>query len=212
MARKQKNPPREPDRSAADYYRLNLKAVDDLVTADESNSPKVSEKELRKYRSGPKVKLSDTLKALLIKFWFNGATCFFFLWGLGTYLYSWLDQMVVLALALGAVNDLLTNNVFRFYAKTPGGNDRWMMFPQKAFYTLPLNVIYAVVLLVLVVMTYSAVNAAIIGITGAVGTVPLGVGPILFGVFTTAWDTLLIKLKHTAQSVLADARHASKGV
>ena len=212
MARKQKNPPREPDRSAADYYRLNLKAVDDLVTADESNSPKVSEKELRKYRSGPKVKLSDTLKALLIKFWFNGATCFFFLWGLGTYLHSWLDQMVVLALALGAVTDLLTNNVFRFYAKTPGGNDRWMMFPQKAFYTLPLNVIYAVVLLVLVVMTYSAVNTAIIGITGAVGTVPLGVGPILFGVFTTAWDTLLIKLKHTAQSVLADARHASKGV
>ena len=141
MARKQKNPPREPDRSAADYYRLNLKAVDDLVTADESNSPKVSEKELRKYRSGPKVKLSDTLKALLIKFWFNGATCFFFLWGLGAYLHSWLDQMVVLALALGAVNDLLTNNVFRFYAKTPGGNDRWMMFPQKAFYTLPLNVV-----------------------------------------------------------------------
>jgi hypothetical protein len=87
-----------------------------------------------------------------------------------------------------------------------------MMFPQKAFYTLPLNVVYAGVLLWLVVMTYSAVNAAIIGITGAVGTVPLGVGPILFGVFTTAWDTLLIKIKHTAQSVLADARRASKGV
>ena len=212
MARKQKNPPREPDRSAAEYYKLNLKAVDDLVTADESNSPKVSEAELRKYRSGPKVRLSETLKALLIKFWFNGATCFFFLWGLGIYLHSWLDQMVVLALALGAVNDLLTNNVFRFYAKTPGSNDRWMMFPQKAFYTLPLNVLYAGLLLFLVVMTYSAVNAAIVAVTGAVGTVPLGVGPILFGVFTTAWDTLLIKIKHTAQSVLADARRASKGV
>ncbi len=212
MARKQKNPPREPDRSAAEYYKLNLKAVDDLVTADESNSPRVSEAELRRYRSGPKVRLSDTLKALLIKFWFNGATCFFFLWGLGTYLHSWLDQMVVLALALGAVNDLLTNNVFRFYAKTPGGNDHWMMFPQRAFYTLPLNVIYAGLLLFLVLMTYSAVNAVIIAVTGAVGTVPLGVGPILFGVFTTAWDTMLIKIKHTAQSVLADARRASKGV
>lgn len=212
MARKHKNPTREPDRSAADYYRLNLRAVDDLVNADESNSPKVSEAELRKYRSGPKVRLSDTLKALLIKFWFNGATCFFFLWGLGTYLHSWLDQMVVLALALGAVNDLLTNNVFRFYAKTPGGNDRWMMFPQKAFYTLPLNVLYAGVLLFLVMITYSAVNTAIVALTGAVGTVPLGVGPILFGAFTTAWDTLLIKIKHTAQSVLADARRASKGV
>ena len=212
MARKQKNPPRETPKSAADYYKLNLKAVDDLVTADKDNSPKVSEAELRKYRSGPKIRLSDTLKGLLIKFWFNGATCFFFLWGLGTYLHSWLDQMVVLALALGAVTDLLTNNVFRFYAKTPGGNDRWMMFPQKAFYTLPLNMLYAGVLLFLVMTTYNVVNAAIIGVTGAKDTLPLGVGPILFGVFTTAWDTLLIKIKHTAQSVLSDARRATKGV
>ena len=212
MARKQKNPPREPDRSAADYYKLNLKAVDDLVTADESNSPRVSEAELRKYRSGPKVRLSETFKALLIKFWFNGATCFFFLWGLGTYLHSWLDQMVVLALALGAVTDLLTNNVFRFYARTPGTNDRWMMFPQRAFYTLPLNLLYAGLLLFLVMTTYNVVNAAIIGITGAKDTLPLGVGPILFGVFTTAWDILLIRIKHTAQSVLSDARRATKGV
>ena len=212
MARKQKNPPRETPKSAADYYKLNLKAVDDLVTADKDNSPKVSEAELRKYRSGPKIRLSDTLKALLIKFWFNGATCFFFLWGLGTYLHSWLDQMVVLALALGAVTDLLTNNVFRFYAKTPGGNDRWMMFPQKAFYTLPLNLLYAGLLLFLVMTTYNVVNAAIIGVTGAKDTLPLGVGPILFGVFTTAWDTLLIKIKHTARSVLSDARRATKGV
>jgi len=212
MARKHKNPPREPDRSAADYYKLNLKAVDDLVTADESNSPKVSETELRKYRSGPKIRLSDTLKALLIKFWFNGATCFFFLWGLGTYLHSWLDQVVVLALALGAVNDLLTNNVYRFYARTPGANDRWMMFPQKAFYTLPLNIIYAVLLVFLVITTYNVINMAIIRFTGATDTMPLGVGPILFGLFTTAWDMLLIKIKHTAQSVLSDARRASKEV
>ena len=212
MARKQKNPPRETPKSAADYYKLNLKAVDDLVTADRNNSPKVSEAELRKYRSGPKIRLSESLKALLIKFWFNGATCFFFLWGLGAYLHSWLDQMVVLALALGAVTDLLTNNVFRFYARTPGANDRWMMFPQRTFYTLPLNLLYAGLLLFLVMTTYNVVNAAIIGITGAKDTLPLGVGPILFSVFTTAWDILLIRIKHTAQSVLSDARRATKGV
>ena len=212
MARKQKNPPRETPKSAADYYKLNLKAVDDLVTADRDNSPKVSEAELRKYRSGPKIRLSESLKALLIKFWFNGATCFFFFWGLGIYVTSQLDQMVVLALALGAVTDLLTNNVFRFYARTPGTNDRWMMFPQRAFYTLPLNLLYAGLLLFLVMTTYNVVNAAIIGITGAKDTLPLGVGPILFGVFTTAWDILLIRIKHTAQSVLSDARRATKGV
>ena len=211
MARNKKNPPREAQKSAADYYKLNLKAVDDLVTADESNSPKVSEAELRKYRSGPKVTLSDTVKALLIKFWFAGATCFFFLWGLGNAVNHWLDQLVVLGLALGAVTDLLTNNLYRFIARTPGGNDRWMMFPRKAFYTLPLNIVYAYLLLFLVVTTYNAVNAAILGLGLAQGGTPLGVGPILFGVFTAAWDTLLIQIKRTGKSVVADAKRGAKG-
>lgn len=213
MARKKQDPRRDERRAAADYYKLNLKAVDDLVTADVSNSPKVSEAELRRYTSGPKVKLSEWAKALLIKFWFNGATCFFFLWGLGVYLRDPLDQLVVLGFALGAVTDLLANNIFRFYAKTPGANDRWMMFPQRSFWTLPLNLLYAGVELFCVVTTYNAVNAALIALTGAAAnSVPLGVGPILFGVFAAAWDTLFIKIKHTAQSVVADARRASKGV
>ena len=211
MARRQ-NPRDDERRAAADYYKLNLKAVDDLVSADASNSPKVSEAELRKYRSGPKVRLADWAKALLIKFWFAGATCFFFLWGLGIYLPNPLDQLAVLGLALGVVTDLLTNNVFRFLAKTPGANDRWMMLPQKGFWTLPLNVLYGYLVLFLVVTTYNVINSAVIAVTGAADTVPLGVGPILFGVFATAWDTLLIKVKRTAQSVLADARRrAAKG-
>ena len=206
MARRQ-NPRDDERRAAADYYKLNLKAVDDLVTADASNSPKVSEAELKKYRSGPKVTLSDTVKALLIKFWFAGATCFFFLWGLGNVLNHWLDQLVVLGLALGAVTDLLTNNLYRFIARTPGANDRWMMFPGKGFYTLPLNLLYAFVLLFLVVTTYNALNAALLGLGVAKEGTPLGVGPILFGVFTAAWDALLIKIKRTAKQMLADARH-----
>ena len=71
MARKK--PEKEPDRSAAEYYRLNTRAVDDLVTADVSNSPKVSRKELDKYRSGPKIHLSDWVKVILVKWWFAGA-------------------------------------------------------------------------------------------------------------------------------------------
>lgn len=206
MARKRQPPSEDKRRSAADYYHLNLKAVDDLVTADKSNSPVVSEAELRKYRSGPKVRLSDWARALLIKAWFYGATCFFFLWGLGTYLNHWLDQLVVLGLALGFVIDLLVNNVFRFYAATPGANDRFMMFPQKGFRTLPLNLLYAMWLLFCVVTTYNALNLALTRLSGAADAVPLGVGPILFGVFTTAWDMLFIKLRLTAKKVLADAR------
>ena len=72
---KDKKRPAEERRSAEDYYKLHSQAVKDLATANEENSPVVSEAELRKYRSGSKIRISETLKAVLIKFWFNGSVC-----------------------------------------------------------------------------------------------------------------------------------------
>ena len=83
-----------------------------------------------------------------------------------------------------------------------------MMFPQKRFITFPLNILYAGVLLFCVDMFYTLLNMTLGSASG--GSLTVGVGPILFGVFTTAWDILLIRIKHTAQSVLSDARRASK--
>ncbi len=206
MAKKKRQPEKEAEKTLSEYYRLNTQAVDDLVTADESNSPQVPAAELRKYRSGPRLTLADWAKALLIKCWFAGAVCFFFLWGLGIYVTDYWDQLLVLGVALGIVTDLLTNNLFRFYAKTPGANDRWMMFPQKKFITLFLNILYAFLVLACVVATYQAVNALLIALTGAKDTVPLGVGPILFGVFVTAWDQLFITMKRTLIKIFRDAR------
>ncbi len=206
MAKRKRQPEKEAEKTLSEYYRLNTQAVDDLVTADESNSPQVSAAELRKYRSGPRVTLADWAKALLIKCWFAGAVCFFFLWGLGMYVTDYWDQLLVLGVALGIVTDLLTNNLFRFYAKTPGANDRWMMFPQKKFITLFLNILYAFLVLACVVMTYQAINALLVALTGARDTVPLGVGPILFGVFVTAWDQLFITMKRTLIKIFRDAR------
>ena len=212
MAKKEKRPPQAEEKSAAEYYRLNTQAVDDLVTANEENSPPVSEAEMRKYRSGPKVTLSSWVKAVLIKFWFAGAACFFFLWGLGIYLPDQLDQMVVLGLGFGMVTDLLTNNVFRFLAKGRGDNDRWMMFPQKKFITLPLNVLYAFLLLFLVVMTYQGINLAALRFMGAdENAVPLGVEPLLFGVFATLWDLLLLFCKRQMRRVVEDAKKSAAG-
>lgn len=178
-----------------DYYKLHTKAVDDLVTANEANSPKVSEAELRAYRSGPKMKVSDWVKVLFIKAWFAGAVCFFFMWGLGNYLADQLDMLFVTGMALGIVTDLLTNNVLRFISKTQGGNDRWMMFPKKGFISFPLNILYGYVILALVFVLYNVINLTIIHFTGAADTVPLGVEPILFGVFCMGFDVLLIQIK-----------------
>ena len=179
-----------------DYYKLNTKAVDDLVSANEANSPKVSEAELRSYKSGPKLKIADWVKIVFIKAWFAGAVCFFFMWGLGNYLADQLDMLFVTGTALGIVTDILTNNVLRFISKTQGGYDKWMMFPQKGWVSFPLNILYGYVILFLVVILYNVINITIIHFTGAVDTVPLGVEPILFGVFCMGFDVLLIKIKH----------------
>ncbi len=179
-----------------DYYKLNTKAVDDLVGANEENSPKVSEAELRSYKSGPKLKIADWVKVLFIKAWFAGAVCFFFMWGLGNYLADQLDMLFVTGTALGIVTDLLTNNVLRFISKTQGGNDRWMMFSRKGWISFPLNILYGYVILALVFILYNVINLTIIHFTGAVDTVPLGVEPILFGVFCMGFDVLLVQVKH----------------
>ncbi len=207
MAKGRKEKGEKRDRDAASYYKLHTRAVDDLIHADESNSPPVSEEELRKYRSGSRLKLSDTLKAVLIKLWFAGAVCFFILWGLGTYVTAQLDMMLILGIALGVVKDLLENNVFRFFAKEEGDNDRWMMFPQKKYATFFLNILYSYVILLCVFLTYNLINIVILKITGdSSGTVPLGVEPILFGTFCMAFDLLFIGMKRLLRRIVSDAR------
>ncbi|MBQ9719897.1 MAG: hypothetical protein IJV64_04300 [Oscillospiraceae bacterium] len=209
MARKSKTP-REEQRSAADYYKLHAKAVDDLVHADESNSPEVSKEELAKYRSRHGVNLADWVKMLLIKFWFNGAVCFFFFWGLGIYVQDLLDQLVVIGIAMGVLTDLMVNNILRFYAKTPGENDRWMMFPKKGYASFPLNILYAFVVLLFVFMLYNLINAAIVGVTGATDSVPLGVEPVLFGLFYLLIDLMFLGLKNLFLRIVEDARHSAR--
>ena len=194
--RKKKSPEKVEIERQSDYYKLKTKAVEDLVTADESNSPVVSREELLRYKSGPKLQVADWVKLLFIKGWFAGAVCFFFIWGLGGYLGSQLDLLFVTGFALGVVTDLLTNPVLRFFEKTPGDHSRWMMFPQKGFITLPLNIIYGYVVLALVYTIYTAINGIAARITGNMDTVLLGVEPVLFGVFCLGVDLLLLQGKH----------------
>ena len=185
-----------------DYYKLNTKAVNDLVTADESNSPEVSREELNRYRSGPKLKVADWVKLLFIKGWFAGAVCYFFIWGLGGSLADQWDLLFVTGLALGAVTDLLTNPVLRFFEKVPGDHSRWMMFPKKGFITLPLNIMYGYAVLTLVFMLYSAINTVAANVTGNWDMPALGVEPVMFGVFCLGVDLLLLQAKHLLTRLL----------
>ena len=197
--------PQEAPEAERDYYKLKLQAVDDLVTASPENSPPVPKKELRKYHAGPKVKVADWIKAILIKIWFAGVICYFFVWGLSTFTLNQWDLLVILGVALGGVTHLLTNNLFRFAAKQKGAYDRWMMFPGNSLAWLPLDILYALVLVVCTVMTYNGINLAAAG--GAKDAAPLvGVEPILFGIIITLWDLLFLGAKQLMKRILSDAK------
>ena len=198
---------RKPDvAKEAGYYSLKTKAVKDLVEADESNSPEVSEEELSKYRSGPRIKLADGVKILILKFWFAGAVCFFFIWGLSGYMADMLDTLFVTAIAMGIVTDVLTNNAIRFFETTPGSNDRYIMVTLRGYFSFFLNILYAFVVLFFVYSIYAVINFTLIRITGNADTVPLGVGPILFGPFYLGVDQLLIKCKHVLTDIVRKAQ------
>ena len=209
-SRREKRADGAPRETATDYYRLHTDAVDALVGADEDNSPPVPEEELRKYRSGPRLRFADWAKALLVKIWFAGSVCFFIFWGLSAYITAQLDLLLVFGVALGIVTDLLTNNVFRFYAKTPGANDRWMMFPKQRYAAFLGNIVYACWLLACVAGLYRLINLALLAASGARDAVPLGVEPILFGVFYTLFDLLFLAMKRLAGRIISDARERAR--
>ena len=208
MAKKQPVNP-EKNKSSADYYKLNTKAVDRLVNADKIELPK--DKKLKdpakKYRSDFLDRIPAWVKAVVLKFWFPAMVCFYIIWGLGQYFIDMIDMLFVVAIALGIITDILTNNALRFVETIPGEYDKWMMFPKKKFWTFFANIIYAFIILNCVVGAYEVINNVIASITKDTETVFVGVEPILFGMFYMLFDLLFIGIKHLIKSIINDAKN-----
>ncbi len=200
----------EEDRSAASYYDLKTDAVDRLVNA--KDAPEVSDKEIKKYTSKKKLHIPTWLKIVFVKFWFAGAVCYFFLWGLGIYLQG-IDLLVVLAIGLGVVTDILVNRTLRNFEPEPGAHDKWMMVTARQFWSVFLNVLYAGVLLYCVFRTYYAINM-LMGVDPNVDAAQeesmLGVEPVIFGLLYLGFDMLLILIKNTFISIFRDAGTKAK--
>ncbi|MCM1054226.1 MAG: hypothetical protein NC394_01780 [Bacteroides sp.] len=190
------------DKAAVNYYDLKTDAVERLVNA--KNAPKVSDEEIEKYTRRHKLRIPSWLKIIFIKFWFSGAVCYFFLWGLGTYI-SGLDLMAVLAIGLGVSTDLMVNHVLRHFEPEKGAYDKWMMIPFRKFWTIFLNVLYAVLLLFCVIQFYNAANTLLVGSAETADTVAIGVEPILFGLLYMGFDMLFITIKNGLIKVFKDA-------
>ena len=191
----------------SENYELNTDAVDRLVNADKKTYPKTKTDPGKKYRSKGLIdKIPSPIKALFIKFWFNGAVCFFIYWGLGMYVWDFLDMIIILGVVMGMVTDLLVNNAFHFFAVTPGDNDKWMMFPKRKLWTFFANIIYACLLVVIIVWVYNVINIVLNMISGTDGKIFLGVEPIMFGLLYVAVDMLFISMKNLAKKIINDAK------
>ncbi len=202
---------KEAEEREIDHYQLNTKAVDDLVSASSENSPPVSEAELRRYTSGHHLNIPMSAKVVFTKFWFAGAACYFFLWGLGLYIPSELDLVFVTAIAMGFVMDILENNVLRFIEVVQTSNDKWIMVRSRGMKGLFLNVIYSCILMVCVWLTFNGINVAINSISGRTDMVAFGVEPLGFGLVYMGFDMLFLGLRWSMGRILADAKKKVEG-
>lgn len=205
--KKNKNVRRDPTPTSVKAYELHTEAVERLATADES-APEVDEKEIKKYRKGFLYRVPMWAKALFVKFWFNGAVCYFFVWGLGFYIQNSIDILIVLALAMGAFNSLIVNNVLLFLDDGGNGYSKWLFIPQLNFDTTSkklwwsigsffLDLIYASLVVFIVYLIYYGANKAASG--------AIGVEPLSFGLLYLAVDLIFIGMKFLAVRIVKDA-------
>ena len=190
-------------------YELKTDAINRLVNADSAKPLQpLGIDPGKKYRSGGLIDKSPSwVKSVFIKFWFNGAVCYFVLWGLGLFISNFENMLIILAVVLGMVTDILVNNAFRFLATTEGANNKWMMFPKKKLVNLFLNVVYAFIILIIVVWFYNAVNGVLNVMNGTDGEIFIGVEPILFGLFYVVFDLAFIGMKNLVISIIRDAKN-----
>ena len=206
MSRKNKIPENKKTEKQSNPYELKSDAVDRLVNADKKVYTSLKDP-AKQYRSSFLDKIPAPVKAIFMKFWFNGAVCYFIYWGLGLYVSNFENMMIILALTLGMVTDILVNNAFRFFAIVPGDNDKWMMFPKKKLVNLFLNVLYSFVILIIVVWFYNTINGVLNAISGTDGKIFIGVEPILFGLFYVLFDLCFLGMKNLFISIVRDAKN-----
>ena len=102
-------------------------------------------------------------------------------------------MIFVLAVILGMVTDILTNNALHFVETLPGENNKWMMFPQKKYWTFIANILYAFAVLFCVIQIYEGLR--------------INVEPVLFGIFYLLIDLWFIGMKNLMKIIINDAKN-----
>lgn len=193
---KKKDKNKVQDEKLDNYYKLNTDAVDRLINANDE-STEIPQEEQHLTKTGFLAKIPYQIKALAIKWWFVSACYFFIGWGLGMFIQDSFALPLILGIVIGIVTDLLINNAFRFIQSSDKEYSNFMLIPKKAFWTFFVYIVYATIIVFFVVYTYDGINRLAISVGWATEEkVFLGVEPILFGVFYTIYDMIIIGIKN----------------
>ena len=205
------------------YYDLKTDKIDELVAILQGDTPegenptsdieeitgeKIESNSARKRNFDPyrRDKLSAIpvwLKALLIKWWFAGAVCYFVNMGLGIYIPSALDLLILDGLLCGLIADVVVNPIFRMLESDKKEYNPYIMFPfpVKQFWTLFANMLYYTVV-------FAGVNLCYLGINELITFT--AVEPLLFGVFAVAGDMVFIGIKDLIVFLVKRAKRKEK--
>jgi hypothetical protein len=91
-------------------------------------------------------KIPFWVKAVLIKYWAIGAIYFFFVMGITTWMnvtYNPLIQMLVVGIAMGFMNDFITDNILDAIETSKKEAHYWWIFKNAKIYSLFINLAFA---------------------------------------------------------------------
>ena len=193
------------------YYDLKTEAVQDLVSALNEEVVEETPSVHRKYVKSKKEDQPDPykidklamiptwIKASFIKFWVAGAICYFFIWGLGVYLTDILDVLFVTGLFTGVIMDLLVNPAMLYFESDKKEYHKYILVPVpgKKLWSLLINIPVSFLEIGLIFLIYSNINILIVNIRNLpAGSTPLGVEPLLFGLFYLLIDMAIVSIKN----------------
>ncbi|MDD4212137.1 MAG: hypothetical protein PHY42_01915 [Bacilli bacterium] len=219
--KKTKTPPKKNqanDDKILEYYELKQEAVRELASAlketeEESQSKTKDKPAIDPYKIDKLSKIPTWIKAFFVKYWTAGAICFFFFWGLGYYISSMENLILITALATGLIIDFLVTPAFLHFESDKKEYHKYAMVPvsSKKIWTLLINIPIAFIEVYGVVMIYAFINQAYVNSQGLEeGTVTLAVEPLLYGLFFLVIDLLLLFFKNMIIGMIQNVRNTTK--
>lgn len=111
--------------------------------------------EIKKYDKGFLNKVPYSIKAILIKYWFYGAVCFFSLMGfIGI---SGENAALVGGLIAGALFDIACYNILEMMDHDNNKAKYYMMYKSKKIYSVFINVVYQVAVFLIAMVIISSI-------------------------------------------------------